>query len=294
MLVFMLTLSGCSLIPPNNGQLKQDMTTNLERNELRSAYNNYQRLSSAAKKQPDIIKLHQRLLQKIAQRRDNTVQQARLAADQGDWPKASGLYDAQRELIAIDEAFKQQYQRFVKSIELQKAPVRNDFLIIEAQYLIEKRAMLRRINQIDPYDRENKTALADTEQQAKTISKLLLAQGLEAFQDNNINIARKLIPLAQALDNSKTVRKATRVLEKLTRPMEDYIAKLTDYGTELYSNEDYSNAYEIWEVILYLDPNNEKVQANKERTLKVLESLEKIKQHAIDNGHTDNGTPPPQ
>ncbi len=63
--------------------------------------------------------------------------------------------------------------------------------------------------------------------------------------------------------------------------MEEYIEKLTEYGTKLYSNEEYNGALEIWDEVLYLDPNNEKVKANKERTEKVLQTLEKIKKENI-------------
>jgi tetratricopeptide (TPR) repeat protein len=286
--LLLFVLGSCAIIlPPDNDEVARQLTEQLNNRELVNAHRLYQSLSTTQQNYPAVIQQQQRLQQQLTAIRANTEQQANQAMAEGEWRKAANIFHAQLPLIKIDDAFHTSYAQFLQKIDQQKLPTLNNFLLIEAEYLIEKRKMLRLIEQIDPHDSTNNQQLADTEQAAKTVSKQLLTLGMDAVKTNNINSARILIPLAQALDNSKTVRNASRVLEQLTTPLADYIAKLTDYGTELYSNEDYKNAFEIWEVILYLDPNNIKVKANRDRTEKVLQSLEKIKQDVIEkNGHS--------
>lgn len=275
---FLLTLASCGLLPPNDSRLSQQMSSSLENNNLREAYDAYNELSTEKKQTDATKKLYQQLTQNIGLTRDRIESLANEAIQKGDWKLASELYNAQVPLIAIDDAFQKNYQAFLSKMATRKEPIKSDFLIVKAEYLIKKRKMERAIAKLDPFDASNELQLEETKKESKAISKLLLSQGLEAYHNDDITTARTLIPLAKALYNNKTARKATRVLEKSVRPMEDYITKLTEYGTQLYGTEKYQNALEIWDTILYLDPNNEKIIANKERTLKVLDSLEKIKQ----------------
>ena len=276
--VLLIALTSCGLLPPNDSRLSQQMSSSLEDNNLREAYDAYEKLSTEQKQSDSTQKLYKQLKTNIALTRDRIEKLANEAIQKDDWKLASELYNAQSPLIAIDEAFQKNYQTFLSKMSIRKEPIQNEFLIVKAEYLIKKRKMERAIAKLDPFDANNELQLEETKRESKAISKLLLSQGLEAFHNDDITTARKLIPLAKALYNNKTARKATRVLEKSVRPMADYITKLTDYGTQLYGTENYQNALEIWDTILYLDPNNEKIIANKERTLKVLESLEKIKQ----------------
>ncbi len=280
-LLMLLCISGCALLPKTDAELEQEMATKLANNELRAAYDTYGKLSNNGKQTEAVIQYHQQLKQKISAIRTATEQQANQAIRNSDWKNASNLYHKQLALIVTDPTFQKSYQDFQKKLEHQKAPLKNSFLVVKANYLIEKRKMERLIQKLDPYDNDNENQLEITKQEARSVSKKLLAQGLEAVKNNDIAKARTLIPLAKRLVNNKTARKATQTLEKLTKPMEEYIEKLTEYGTKLYSNEEYNGALEIWDEVLYLDPNNEKVKANKERTEKVLQTLEKIKKENI-------------
>jgi hypothetical protein len=276
----LLALSSCVVMPLNNAQVSQQMRSSLDNNKLREAYNAYSKLSAEEKQKNATVKMYQQLTKNISLTRVRVKKLANEAIQKDNWSQASKLYNAHIPIIAIDDAFQKDYQQFVSKMAIKKRPFKNELLISKAEYLILRREMERAIFQLDPFDAGIELQLDQTKKEVKATSKLLLSQGLDAYHNSDITMARKLIPLAKALYNDKTARIATDELEESVRPIEVYITKLTEYGTQLYSNERYKNSLEIWDAILYLDPNNKKVVANKERTLKVLLSLEKIKQES--------------
>ena len=258
--------------------LERNLDRYLSDNKLREAYDTYQAMSEVGKSDPAIRKKFQQVQLSIALVRIEVERVATEAIAAGEWAEAHGAYLEYQDLMETSPAFTKNYQQFLVRLDAKKADMSRDYLVARAEYLVEKLAAERSIVQLDPYDLANKSDLVATEREARQLSKQLRLQGLDAVEGNDIHTARRVIPLARALDDSASVREAERALERATRPMEEYIVRLSDYAKRLYSQEDYVNALEIWEVVLYLDPGNAQVQANRERTLKVLQSLDNIKQ----------------
>ncbi len=285
-LLFVLCcITGCALLPENNINLAQVMARNLKEGDLRTAYDIYQLLSAEEKSSPEIVKHHKTLQRKIRLVQDKTQKQADQAIALGDWKSAGAAYREQILLIEASSDFRKHYQGFLEKLEQRKRPLNNDLLLVRAQYLLKKREAESAIYRLDPKDERNARQFEQTKAESVLVSKRLLTQGLDAIRSNDISGARQFIPLAQQLSNTRSAKKAMQTLEEITNPLGDYIDKLTERGTDLYSKEDYNGALEIWLDILYLDPNNTKVQASRERTEKVLQSLNQIKR---ENDKLDN------
>ena len=278
LLLILMCMTGCSLLYKNSIDPILRLEKNINKNDLLTSYDIYEKLSKQEKSSPSVKKLHRALQQKVRVIRNRTVEDANLAISQGDWKRAGDLYHAQMALIDLNPEFRKSYQQFQQDLDLKKKPLSSDFLLAKAQYLVKKLQMEAEIHRLDPYDEDNETQLRASQKEAKRLSKQLLALGLKAVRTRDVATARQLIPLAQTLADNKSSRKAAQTLEKLTQPMEEYIEALSDRGTSLYSSEDYEGALEMWMEVLYLDPNNKKIQANKERTEKVLHSLDRIMQ----------------
>lgn len=299
-ITILAVLSACStleqsnetLVKPLTSILKSDstiagtMANHINQGELRSAYDVYNSLFELQKKREAIHKKYLELQRHIDTVRVNTENAAEHAIQKNDWKQAVDLYQNQTSLIEINPAFKTSYNNFLSRQKKAIQQLDNSFIIVRAEYLIKELPVSRRAIILDPYNAEKNRQLKSTEKEAKEIANLLLQSGVKAIRKRDIPTARKLIPLAKQLDNNKAVSRASRALDRMTRPLDEHIEKLIEQGTQLYSDEQYALALEKWNEILFLDPNNEKITANRERTEKVLQSLEDLKQKKdTENGH---------
>jgi tetratricopeptide (TPR) repeat protein len=280
-ILVLLFISGCALQQKSDRQTGDQIAYHMNKGNYSKAYNIYSGLSEKEKNGKTVKKKFKQLQAKITKIKETTEQAADQAIEKGDWKKAIDVYKKQEALIEVDAVFKESYNRFVKRHEREKKEANNDFLIVRADYLIKTLQIKQSSHKVDPYDSEIEDQIDDIKEESVSISRQLLELGTKAIHDNDISTARKLIPLAKQLDDNKEVTRASKVLEKITKPLDKYIVRLTEKGTRLYSDEEYKKALEVWNDVLYLDPNNKKVQANRERTNKVLESLEKIKQENV-------------
>jgi tetratricopeptide (TPR) repeat protein len=290
-----LFATGCALLQKTDRQLGNEIAFHINDGNYAKAYYSYNRLSDKEKNGKAVKKRFKQLQSKITKIRETTNQTASQAIEKGDWKKATTAYKKHEDLIEVDTQFRENYNLFVRQHEREKEKLNNNFLIVRADYLIKKMEIMQSTLKIDPYNLDIKDQIHDIKEESILISAQLLKLGVKAIRDNDISTARKLIPLAKQLDASKEANKASAVLGKITRPLDKYITRLTNKGNRLYSDEEYKKALEVWNDILFLDPNNKKVQANLERTEKVLESLKKIKRNKAtgENNPADNQSKDP-
>ncbi len=288
-ILLVLLLSSCALLQNNDTEITIEsgndpeimMTMLLKKGDNRAAYDLYNDLSQEEKSGQRINKKYLDLQKNIATIRKNTEKTVEHAIRKGEWKQAIDLYNNQMALIEIDDAFKQNYSRFVRRHQLAIRTLNDSFLIVRAEYLIKELALIRASFKLDPYNSEKQQKLQSTEEESKEIAKQLLEFAVKAIREKDIATARALIPLAKQLHNNKAVTRASRALEKITGPFDEHIDNLIEQRTQRYRNEQYTKALEKWNEILFLDPNNAKIVTIRERTKKILQSLEDLKQKNI-------------
>lgn len=280
LLAFLLICNGlfaCAYIPGSDVVAARTMENYLARGNLWAAHNYYQGLDESRKQSPAVTEKFKKFNTELAKIRKMTVNKADLAVRKSDWKQAIDLYQDQIHLIEIDASFDNSYQNFLKRLAREKTALSDGFIVTRAQYLIKAIPIMKSEGKLYPYDLEKQQALAMVLEEAKDISSRLLELGVAAMRKKDIVTASSLLPLAKQLHNNKDTQKANRTLEKLSESFDKHITRLTDEGMQLYSLERYRDALDKWNEILYLDPENEKIQDHKTRTEKVLQSLEELK-----------------
>jgi tetratricopeptide (TPR) repeat protein len=272
------TLCACASLPGNDTRSASVIENYLTTGNIWAAIEYYNGLQESQKQGTAVSEVHTRLVSKLSNVRTETINAAEAAVKKSDWKKAIDLYEEQMHLVEIDKDFEASYQNFLKRQQRAKNNLRDSFIVTRAEYLVKAIPVMITDQQLNPYDQKKEQHLKDVKQESTEIASRLLELGVSAMRKKELATARTLIPLAKQLDDNKATTKANKTLSTLTRSFDDHIKKLIDEGTELYSKEQYSNALEKWNEVLYLDPENEKVKDHKTRTQKVLQSLEELKQ----------------
>jgi len=147
---------------------------------------------------------------------------------------------------------------------------------------LEKILQIRQsISELDPYSYMKKIKLSLLNSEIESIAYELLEHGVKALEDNEISIAKRTLPLALRLHESKEIKAANRRLEKLSKSMGGSLHDLMNKGAELYGQERYEEAIVIWQQVLLLDPENTEIKANLERAQRVIENLERLKKSNV-------------
>ncbi len=276
--LLLTTLSACAFLPGNDARSAKVIENHLTAGNIWAASEYYQGLQEFQKQGVAVSQVHVIINTRLSGIREKTTHAADVAIRKSDWKTAIDLYQEQMPLIEIDKAFNKRYQRFLKQLQREKNSLRDNFIVTRAEYLIKAIPVMIVDQQLNPYNTKKEQHLNDVKQESTEIASRLLLLGVNAMRKKNIATARTLIPLARQLDNNKATAKANKALSTLTESFDEQLEKLVDEGTQLYSKEQYGDALEKWNEVLYLDPENDKVKDHKERTQKVLQSLEELKQ----------------
>lgn len=277
-LFLLTTLCACAFLPGNDTRSASVLENHLATGNVWAAIKYYNGLQEFQKQGIEVSRVNAILNAKLSDVRKQTINAAEVAVSKSDWKKAIDLYQEQMPLIEIDEDFNTNHQKFLAQQQRAKNSLRDSFIVTRAEYLVKAIPVMITDQQLNPYDSQKRQQLNDVKQESKDIANRLLELGVNAMRKKDIATARTLIPLAKQLDDNKATARASKTLSTLTKSFDEQLEKLIDEGTQLYSKEQYDDALEKWNEVLYLDPENDKVKDHKARTQKVLQSLEALKQ----------------
>lgn len=276
-LLLLTLLSGCAFLPGTDGRSARIIENHVAAGNIWAASEYYNNLEEQQKQGTAVSIAKEKLNARVADIRKKTIDSAAIAINKSDWKEAINLYREQMLLIKMDDDFHSSYQKFLEKKQHATNTLRDSFIVTRAEYLIKAIPVMISDQQLNPYNIRKEKHLNDIKQESKEVANRLLELGVNAMKKNDIATARTLIPLAQQLDDNKATVQASKMLSALTKSFDDHIEKLVDEGTQFYSKEQYGAALEKWNQVLYLDPENDKVQDHKARTQKVLRSLEELK-----------------
>lgn len=276
-LLLLTTLSACVFLPGNDNYSARVIENHVAAGNIWAASEYYKGLQKSQKQGLAVIRAKETLNTRLSDIHKKTINAAETAIKKSDWKQAIDLYREQMLLIKIDEAFNTSYQTFLKRQQRVTNSLRDSFIVTRAEYLIKAIPVMITDQQLNPYNIQKEKHLNDVKQESKEIASRLRELGVNAIGKKDIATARTLIPLAKQLNDNKATARASKMLSALTKSFDEHIDKLIDEGTQLYSKEQYADALEKWNEVLYLDPGNEQVKDHKARTQKVLQSLEELK-----------------
>ncbi|MDH5785440.1 MAG: hypothetical protein OEZ16_07500 [Chromatiales bacterium] len=271
-----LLSSGCAIFQVDDGSLEHSMAAAIERGDYRQAHDYYSQMSEQARRKKSVRNQSARLHRELESIREKTQKESRNAIAIGDWKKAIDLYRKHEYLIEIDKEFEKNYREFNARHGAASKQLQTQLLVVTAKYLVEATRLQRDNVRVSPYSSTYKWQLWELEREAKGIADELIAGGELAIKENDISTARKLIPLAHQLGKSTKTATLTRKLEDLIKPISNYVDDLMQKANHYYSDERYEEALALWDEILEFDPNNQDIQAQRQRTITVLDSLKRI------------------
>ena len=176
--------------------------------------------------------------------------------------------------ISEYKSFKEQQQRYIYELEIKA-------LVTRASSLVEIVKIRQSISESDPYSSMKKFKLFLLTGEAEDVAEELLEYGLKAINDTQYSIAKRTLPLALRLYQSKEIKLANKRLEKLNASMAETLQNIINNGAELYGQERYEEAIVVWQQVLLLDPENSAVKENLKRTKRVIESLRRLKKGSV-------------
>ena len=212
---------------------------------------------------------------------EQVLAKAHSFVEQGKWKAVIDIYEEalprlpESSVVYSEyESFKEQQQRYIYELEIKA-------LVTRASSLVEVVKIRQAISESDPYSSMKKFKLFLLTGEAEDVAEELLEYGLKAINDSQYSIAKRTLPLALRLYQSKEIKLANKRLEKLNASMAETLQNIINNGAELYGQERYEEAIVVWQQVLLLDPENSAVKENLKRTKRVIESLRKLKKGSV-------------
>ena len=280
-IVLLVNLAGCAFLETNKKKASDIVEQLIQKQEFAAAISYMDNLPDVISNSKELIAKRKSIIQPMHAYEEKTLARVKSSVEQGDWKTAIDIYDDALDRLPKSsivfreyESFKELKQRYIYELEIQALVTRAGSL--------EKILQIRQsISELDPYSYMKKIKLSLLNSEIESIAYELLEHGVKALEDNEISIAKRTLPLALRLHESKEIKAANRRLEKLSKSMGGSLHDLMNKGAELYGQERYEEAIVIWQQVLLLDPENTEIKANLERAQRVIENLERLKKSNV-------------
>ncbi|MES0327482.1 MAG: hypothetical protein ABUK13_04740 [Gammaproteobacteria bacterium] len=274
-------LSGCAFLVGNVKEANIDVAQFIMEKDFASAISYLDKLPDSVSGSKQLISKRKSIVKSMYDYEEQVLAKARSFVEQGNWKAAIDIYEEALPRLPESsvvyskyESFKEQQQRYIYELEIKA-------LVTRASSLVEIVKIRQSISESDPYSSMKKFKLFLLTGEAEDVAEELLEYGLKAINDSQYSIAKRTLPLALRLYQSKEIKLANKRLEKLNASMAETLQNIINNGAELYGQERYEEAIVVWQQVLLLDPENSAVKENLKRTKRVIESLRRLKKGSV-------------
>ncbi|MDH5387847.1 MAG: hypothetical protein OEY06_05315 [Gammaproteobacteria bacterium] len=277
LIILLLNLTGCAFLETSEKRANININKLIKENEFAAAISYMDNLPDPISNKKKIKKNRTRIIKSMHAYEEKTLARINSFVEKSNWKAVIDIFSVALQKLPEEsvvfreyKTFKETRNRHIYELEIQALVVRGNSL----EKIVE---LSHSILESDPYNSSKKRKLYLSTSEAKNIAEELLEHGIKAIENNEISIAKRTLPLALRLYKSKEIEIANKQLEKLSKSMSEPLQDLINKGAELYGQEHYEEAIIIWQQVLLLDPENNDIKSNLERTQRVIENLKRLK-----------------
>lgn len=280
-IVLWLSMSGCALLKTSTKNVDDNFNQLVRENEFVSAIDYLDELSESLYSSKKLKKKRNSMIKPMRSYEEQSLGKIRSFVEQENWKAAIDVFDDVLPRLPKGSVVYKEYDSFNKLKQRHIYELEIQVLITKANSLEDILKVRQSISELDPYSYIKKIKLSLLKSELEDVAEELFEYGLKAIEDSHYSIAKRTLPLALRIYQSKEIQLANKRLEIIFESMQKSIQNLTDSGTELYGKERYEDAVFIWQQVLLLDPENKDVKISLERAKRVIESLQRLKKESI-------------
>ena len=277
LIVVFFSLSGCSFRQVNIKEADDSVSQYIKEKEFASAISYLDDLPDAVSNSKQLKNKRKSIVEPMYDYEEKVLVKARSCVEKVDWKGAIDAYEEALPKLPETSVVYQEYEAFNKKLQRYIYELEIKALVTRASSLVKIMKIRQSISKYDPYSNMKKFKLYLLTGEAEDVAEELLEHGLIAIDEKHYPIAKRTLPLALRLHQSKEIKLANKRLEKLNASMAETLQNIINNGAELYGQERYEEAVVVWQQVLLLDPENSAVKENLKRTKRVIESLRRLK-----------------
>lgn len=281
LIVVFFSLSGCSFRQVNIKEADDSVSQYIKEKEFASAISYLDDLPDAVSNSKQLKNKRKSIVEPMYDYEEKVLVKARSCVEKVDWKGAIDAYEEALPKLPETSVVYQEYEAFNKKLQRYIYELEIKALVTRASSLVEIMKIRQSISKYDPYSNMKKFKLYLLTGEAEDVAEELLEYGLIAIEEKHYPIAKRTLPLALLLYQSKEIKIANKRLKKITQSMAVTLKNIINRGAELYGKERYEEAVVVWQQVLLLDPENSTVKENLKRTKRVIESLRRLKKGSV-------------